>query len=111
MLSVYPSIGRDWNHELAVFRRPAAQGKPPGGLPRSLWNHLMAATARLEASVGRHGRKLLRLMFTHGVINGHEPAVAPRSEASRNKPRIARLFTWGAPQPLPSSSWRLMAGK
>jgi hypothetical protein len=24
MLSLYPSVGRDWNHELATFRLPGA---------------------------------------------------------------------------------------
>jgi hypothetical protein len=73
MLSVQASVGRDWNHESAAFRRPAEWRSPFGGLPGSLWNHLMAETASLEASVGRDRRKLLRLQLTvaHGVITWH----------------------------------------
>jgi hypothetical protein len=74
MLSVYPSVGRDWNHESAAFRRPAALAKPlrRAFLVRS-GTTLMAETASLEASVGRDRRKLLRLELTvaHRVINWH----------------------------------------
>jgi hypothetical protein len=45
-------------------------------LPGPIWKHMMAATASLKASVGRDGRKLLRLQltFAHRVINWHQPA-------------------------------------
>ena len=84
-MSVYPSVGRDWNHELAAFRRSAAPAKPFGGLPSPLWNHLVAETASLEASVGREHRKLLRLQLTvaHRVINWHEPAGLLGQKTSR----------------------------
>jgi hypothetical protein len=31
MLAVYPSVGREWNHELAAFRRAEGPAKPFGG--------------------------------------------------------------------------------
>lgn len=53
MLSVYPSLGRDWNHELAGFRRLAILRRAlESGRSGPLWNHLMAETTSLEASSG-----------------------------------------------------------
>jgi hypothetical protein len=53
MLSVEPSVGREWNDELAGFRQPEAGRSPSAGLPGPRWNHPMAETAESEVSVGR----------------------------------------------------------
>jgi hypothetical protein len=45
MLTVYPSIGRDWNHELAGFGHSGGRREPSAGPLRSDWNDLMAKTA------------------------------------------------------------------
>ena len=75
MLTVYPYVGREWNHELAAFWRAEAPAKPFGGPSWSAPEHLMAETASLVASVGRDRRRPLRLQLTvaHRVINSHEP--------------------------------------
>jgi hypothetical protein len=108
MLSVEPSVGRGWNHEVAAFRCPAASAEPIGGFRGPVWNHLMAETANLEASVGRDRRKLfgLQLAVAHRLINGHDPS----RFGGQKKTGLHELFAYGAPEPLPSNSWRLMGG-
>ena len=77
-MSVYPSVGRDWNHELAGFWQPPRSKAVRPNLPGPFWNHPLAETAELEASVGRNRRTLLRLQPTvaHGIISGHAPAAS-----------------------------------
>jgi hypothetical protein len=54
-------------------------------LPGQLWNHLMAETASLEASVGRDRRSLLQLQLTvePRVIECREPMGVRGQKPSR----------------------------
>lgn len=87
-MSVYPSVGRDWKHELAAFRCRMAQRCPLAGLPGPRWNHLMAETASLEASIGRDRGKLLRLQLTacSELWTGNAPTSLRVKERSRESP-------------------------
>jgi hypothetical protein len=64
------------------------------GLPGPLWNHLMAETASLEASVGRDRRKLLQVQHTvePRVIDWRAPVAVRGQKPSREASDCAAIF-------------------
>jgi len=47
MLSVYPSVGRDWNHKLAALRRQRPFSGSSTGPLGPLWKHPLAENAEV----------------------------------------------------------------
>jgi len=98
MLSVYASVGRSWNDELAAFRFPPALAEPFFWLS---WSGLEPSDGQ-DCKFGsiRWPRPEKAVSTgTYRRAQSYEPAracEALRSEDSRERPRIARLLEYGA---------------
>jgi hypothetical protein len=99
-VSVYPSAGRDWNHELAAIRRPAALEERFSRLPATLWNHPMAETANLEASDGRKPEAgiigLQTMMLNRVSVPSHPYSRGFSHHVSASLRRQAWVIDWCA---------------
>jgi hypothetical protein len=99
MLSVYPSIGPDWKHELAAFRRLAAPAEPLGGPSRSALESSDGRDCKFGSIRWPRPQKDIATA-THRQTSRFQLARAggtPRTEDGGEEPRIAQLFAQEAP--------------
>jgi hypothetical protein len=100
MMSVEPFVGREWNHELAVFRR--VQRPPAEFFGGPSWSALEASEGRdcKSGSIRWPRPRKAIPTSTCGRTWSYQLAQTggfPMSEGRREKPRIARPFTQRAP--------------
>lgn len=90
-MSVYPSVGRDWNHELAAFRRPAVLAEPFGG---PSWSALEPSDGR-DCKFGSIRWPRQQKVIATATCGREELSTGASRRALRDQDAFARLALRG----------------